>query len=253
MVTLSINREKISGIELFAFDKDGTLIDLYTYWSTMIRLRAERICDNYGIPRDEHRDDFMSVMGIDLENERLKPEGPVGILPRKIVQKAAEEYLADIGFKDVSGTCFNIFKEVDEISVSFLDELVKPLEGAINLLEDIKESGGKIAIATTDKTERANLALKHLNIEHLVDIVVGDDKVDSPKPDPEMLYIIGKEMNISPENSVMVGDTRTDVQMGVNAGCRASIGVCSGLTERSVLAELTPYVVDDVSCISIER
>ena len=45
----------------------------------------------------------------------------------------------------------------------------------------------------------------------------------------------------------MVGDAKTDVQIGINADFRASIGVCSGLTDREALSILTPYVIEDVS------
>lgn len=251
MVKIGIGSHFIDDIELFVFDKDGTLIDLYNYWSNMIDLRAQRLCSFYNLPLDVHKNNLMYEMGVDLETERLKPEGPVGLLPREVVQKAAEDYLLKLDCKNVSGVCFKVFKNVDELSLSLLDRFIKPLDGAIDLLKKIKERNAKVAIATTDKTHRVNLATDFLNISNLVDLAIGSDKVESSKPAPDMLKLIGDELDIDPANSVMIGDARTDIQMGINAGFKASIGICGGLTSENALAELTPYVIKDISQIYI--
>ncbi|NQT33356.1 MAG: HAD family hydrolase [Candidatus Omnitrophica bacterium] len=252
MVDVKINGETIKGIELFVFDKDGTLMDLYLYWRSMIALRAERLCLFYGLDIDEHKENLMDAMGIDVPGERLKPEGPVGLLPRAIVQKAAEDYLINCGCEDVSSVCFRVFEEVDDASVSLLDKFIQPLEGAVDLVRKIKENGCKVAIATTDRTERAKLAMKFLDMDEFVDIVIGADKVQNSKPSPEMLTSIGSALGTAPGESIMVGDAKTDVQMGINADFKASVGVCSGLASREVLSSLTPYVIEDVSEIHLE-
>ena len=63
--------------------------------------------------------------------------------------------------------------------------------------------------------------------------------------------MILKELSVDRENSVVVGDAISDVEMGNNADVAASVGVCSGLTPREKLLERTRYVVDDISKIEI--
>lgn len=252
MVTIAVNRYTIENIDLVVFDKDGTLIDLYTYWCSMIELRAQGMCSFYKLDVSKHKENLMFEMGVDVPKKMLRPEGPVGILPRAVVQKAAENYLTGLKCQDVSNVCFQIFKDVDELSLSLLDKFIKPLNGAIELLRRIKQKNGKIAIATTDKTERAELAVKFLNIGDLIDLVVGADKVSQSKPAPDMLELIGKTLNIAPAGSVMVGDAKTDIRMGINAGFKGSIAVCSGITKKEELASLTPYIVDDIREIKIK-
>lgn len=251
MVNLIVNNKNIDNIELVVFDKDGTIIDLYNYWFHMIELRAEKICTFYNLPSKDHKKKLMFEMGVDWQNKRLRPEGPVGLLSRKDVQKAAEDYLSKFDCKDIYNVCFSIFKEVDEISLSFLDSFIKPIPGAIDLLKQIKTNGGKNAIATTDKTARAELAVKFLKIDNLFDYIIGADEVNKAKPAPDMLNIINESLGITSLKSVMVGDAKTDVQMRINAGYKASIGLCSGLTDRDTLIKITPYVVEDISKISI--
>jgi len=252
MVTLSLNGHIIKHIDLLVFDKDGTLIDLYVYWSNMIKLRAEGICSYYKLDSSKHEEKLMFEMGVDIHRKELRPDGPVGLLPRAVVQKAAEKYLERLDCPDVNRICFRIFKEVDEKSLSLLDRFIKPLKGAIELLRLIKSRDCKIAIATTDKTERAKLAMRFLGIEDLIDLVVGADKVKNSKPAPDILDIIVKDLDIEPLNSVMVGDAKTDIQMGISAGFKASIAVCSGLTKRDLLHKLTPYVLKNISKIHID-
>ena len=64
MPDISINQHQVNDIDLFVFDKDGTLINLYHYWYKMIELRAQRVCANFDLCLTEHQENLMSVMGI---------------------------------------------------------------------------------------------------------------------------------------------------------------------------------------------
>ena len=49
----------------------------------------------------------------------------------------------------------------------------------------------------------------------------------------------------------MVGDALTDVQMGINADVKASIGVLTGFATSAQLQAITPYIARDISEIHI--
>ena len=251
MPDISINQHQVNDIDLFVFDKDGTLINLYHYWYKMIELRAQRVCANFDLCLTEHQENLMSVMGIDFINNRLNPEGPVGLRPRTEVQEFVEGYLEKLGLKETADKCFLSFQEADELSLPILDQMVKPFDGVIGLLKEIKSAGGSLAIATSDKTERARLALKLLNIEELFDLIVGFDQVSRHKPEPEILELITKRLGIKPVNSVMIGDSKNDIEMGINAEFKASIAVCSGLTDREDFESITKHIINDVTEIKV--
>lgn len=249
MVNLRVNGEILEQVGLVVFDKDGTLLDLYAYWGKMVEWRAEKICALCGLDLAGHKADLMDRMGVDLAQARLKPEGPVGIFPREVVQKAAEDYIRAQGCTDAGQICFTAFKDVDERSLRHFQELVVPIAGAIDLLKALKARGCRLAIATTDKAARAKAAFDFLEIAGLFDVIVGADMVKASKPAPDMLVSITAVTGVPAARSVMVGDAPTDVAMGVNAGCLASVGVCSGLTQEKDLLALTRYVVRDVADI----
>ena len=250
MVNIGINEEIIDEIELVIFDKDGTLVDLYNYWANMINFRVVSAQKKLGFDESKN-DDIMYAMGVDVASGRLRSEGPVGLKKREIVMQAMVDSLAEIGFPDTYNTCFQIFKEVDEQSVNHLKDIVKPVNGMHELINTLYEKNCKIAVATTDKTARADLVADFLGMSDKVNIVIGEDMVVNCKPHPDMANLILKELSVDKENTVIVGDAITDIEMGLNAGLKASIGVCSGLTSARKLEEKTKFVIEDISRIRV--
>jgi phosphoglycolate phosphatase-like HAD superfamily hydrolase len=49
----------------------------------------------------------------------------------------------------------------------------------------------------------------------------------------------------------MVGDALNDVQMGINAGLKASIGVLTGFATAEQLRTLTSFIARDVSELAV--
>lgn len=249
-VNILLDNNILSDVELVIFDKDGTLMDLYHYWSKMICLRADYIAKKLDLDA-YHKNQIIFSMGVDLENKRLRAQGPVGIKKRSEVLQAAVDYLASIGMFDTYDVCFNAFAHVDKISSPRLKEFVKPIEGSDELLGALSSKGCKIAIATTDISERARLAMKHLGFLSMIDFIIGADMVQRTKPDPEMICKTLDTLGISASSSVMVGDAITDIQIGLNAGLKASVAVLTGLSPEADLRALTPYVIASVDNISI--
>lgn len=250
MVNLDVNGTIIQDIRLAIFDKDGTLMDLYHYWSQMIALRARLIRENLALA-EEHQNRLMYAMGVNTRAGRLRPEGPVGIMKREVVLQAAVDYLTSIGHADSHDICFQAFEEVDQISSKDLRRFVRPIDGAHNLVRQLTGAGCKVAIATTDRTGRGELAMASLGLKDMIDLVVGADAVSQSKPSPDMVNLILTRLKVDKSDAAMVGDAITDVQMGINAGLKASIGVCTGLTPDEQLRKVTPYVVNSVSDLRI--
>ena len=251
MVNLSVNGNPIDNVRLIIFDKDGTLMDLYSYWSNMVAFRVDMAQEKLGF-NERHKKDIMYAMGVDHDNGRLRSEGPVGLKKREIVLQAMADAIGKIGFENMQDLCQEVFKEVDILSIKRFSDIVRPVNNMHHMIDTLKKKKCKIAVATTDKTERAELAMKHLGVLNKIDAIIGDDMVKNSKPFPDMVNLILNKLRVENKNAVMVGDAITDVEMGINAGLLASIGVCSGLTPRDKLRGKTKYVIDDISKIGIE-
>ncbi len=250
-VDLIIAEQRLADVELVIFDKDGTLIDVHAYWANMIRLRAQAVCERLGQDNGTMRG-LMDVMGVDVQAMRIKSTGPVGLAKRAAVLRAGVDYLIAAGHEDHTEMFRDVFQQIDEESAQRFDEIVHALPGACDLVRNLRADGCQIAIATTDRTERAVLAMEHIGIVNAIDVVLGADNVERPKPAPDIVLAICERLGVAVERSVIVGDAAVDINAGRAAGCLASIGVASGLTPAEELRNLTPFVVADVSVISAE-
>jgi phosphoglycolate phosphatase-like HAD superfamily hydrolase len=250
MTKLYLGGHLIDDVGLVIFDKDGTLMDLYHYWSQMIELRAAMIAGQFGLTQEQQEGLILS-MGVDRKEGRILPQGPVGIKRREDVRSAAVNFMTSVGYENTTIACEYIFDQANAISEASLYTYIRPLRGARALLVALSESGCKVAIATTDRTHRADIAIRYMKMDPFVDFIVGTDMVKKSKPDPEMIYTILGHFDLDSNDAVIVGDAATDVQMGKNARLKASIGVASGVTPRMDLEMYTEYVVSDISNIQV--
>lgn len=252
MVSLKIGNTHLNGINLVIFDKDGTLIDLNQYWVKITRLRAEEIAKMFAL-NEESILTLVSVMGVDIKAGQIKACGPVGKKKREVVMKSAEDYLASLGYDNPHNSCVTAFEDVDIKSISMFDELIHPLPGTERVIKDLHKNGCKIAIATSDRTERAKLAMEHLNLIHFIDLIVGADRITAPKPDPETITYILNKLEGNPKNTVVIGDTEVDMELGIRSGVKACIGVHSGSVPKESLMQKTPYVIKNVGLIEVDK
>jgi len=250
VANLLVNHCEIESVQLAIFDKDGTIVELYHYWSQMIGLRARWICQPLGLDRS-HEAALIYAMGVDRKAGRLRPEGPVGLKKREIVMQAAVNYLNSIGLHDSHGLCSEVLEEVDRYSSANLAQFIKPIPGAVDLLVTLKRAGCKLAIATTDRSARAALVMEYLGLKDEFDVIIGAEAVKKAKPDPEMVLAILKQLSVSREHAVIVGDALTDILMGANAGLKASIAVLTGFATYEECCSITPYIAESIAQIEV--
>ena len=95
--------------------------------------------------------------------------------------------------------------------------------GEIECLEAVVKAGIKQTIFTNKKTVSAKNCLDGMNLTKYFDGVVALDDVKNPKPDPEGVYKCLKMMGTSPEETIIIGDSITDLQAAYNTGCLSGL------------------------------
>src|SRR5699024_12818654 len=76
------------------------------------------------------------------------------------------------------------------------EELLQPLQGLVNFLNNANKSGIKMGVVTSDDTDIAKKHLSILKIDHFIDTIIGYDQVDLPNPFPEIGLIECRLKNI---------------------------------------------------------
>ncbi|MBA7549520.1 hypothetical protein ES705_42007 [subsurface metagenome] len=99
MVDIKVCWEVIKDVQLVVFDKDGTLIDVHTYWVNMIKFRAESVVYKLCLGEKEKLG-LMDSVGVDTGLWKIKREGPVDLKKREIVLQVGVEYSISHGMPD---------------------------------------------------------------------------------------------------------------------------------------------------------
>ena len=69
-----------------------------------------------------------------------------------------------------------------------------------------------------------------------------------PKPDPESMYYLCKELNVLPKNILMVGDSIADINLGKNTNCQTIVVKTGNYIDTEFLKE-ADYVVESIDSI----
>lgn len=232
--------------EAFLFDKDGTLIT-FDHWFSVMAERARRLSSALGLSQKQAAS-LAQFMGVD----RGRP-GNWGIipLPRPEAEEATARFLAEMlgeTPEDLRALVRKIFAEVDE-DFPFVRHL-KPTPGAEGTLKAIKKAGGKVGVVTHDLASAAWQHFRALGWEELVDTVVGLDVCPTKKPAPDPIWKACALLGVPPKGGIVVGDTATDLQAGRAAGCRATLGVLTGLGQPEEIKIFADAVLPDLRGLS---
>ncbi|MBU0829429.1 MAG: HAD-IA family hydrolase [Gammaproteobacteria bacterium] len=198
--------------DLIAFDWDGTLFD-----STAIIVRCIQaaVRDVGGTVPTDQEASYVIGMALMQALAHAAPDVP------------PEKY-NDLGNR----YRFHYLQHQDDLSL---------FEGVLPLLNDLRERGHLLTVATGKSRRGLDEALHSVDLRGVFD---GSRTADQTagKPHPLMLQELMAEFDVAPERLLMIGDTTHDLQMAVNAGC-ASVGVSYGAHEPDVFHALNPLHV----------
>ena len=114
-------------------------------------------------------------------------------------------------------------------------------KGVLPLLDGLKARGHLLAVATGKSRHGLDEALQSVELKGVFD---GSRTADETagKPDPRMLHELMRELGVSPERTLMIGDTTHDLQLALNAGAQR-VGVSFGAHDSATFAALGPLFV----------
>ena len=233
--------------DLAVFDKDGTLIDFHGVWGG----RGIRAVAALGDQVDAAlREALLLAMGIDSATGRVDGHGILAQFPHHVIQDRCLQTMVEAGVSRqwAETLLHRRFAEVMRAPPQ-PDEMLA-IGDLAGLFTGLREAGMCLGVLTTDDREATLKTLAALALsEHVSHVVCGDDPVVA-KPAPDGILHIAAASGISPQRSVMVGDTATDMRAGRAAGCFC-VGVTSGAGDAEQLREFAHVVVESVHDIHV--
>jgi len=132
-------------------------------------------------------------------------------------------------------------KELDQYrSEIFREEYlprVRPFPKVRELFERIRRDGKPIVLATSGKKSETKHYTRLLEIDDLIDGQTTADDAEESKPQPDIFVAaLAKLDGVSPNESLVVGDTRFDVEAARAAGCPVIAVTCGGKSVEELRA-----------------
>ena len=243
---------RISELEAVLFDKDGTLVDLHFYWGEIIRRRANAVIAHHKLeaavfPR------LCAAMGLSVDQQRLLPEGPVGLVSREEVIQALHGALKDLGVATSPEIMAELFVRVHQDFQPDVERFVQLIPGAAAFVAALRKAGAKLAVVTSDTAANTRQTLRRFRLGECFDSIVGHETTPEPKISGVPARHALEELGGSGEKTVCIGDGPMDFLMAEKSGCRAAIGVATGQIPGAELARYTKYVTPSLADLTVER
>jgi HAD superfamily hydrolase (TIGR01509 family) len=106
-------------------------------------------------------------------------------------------------------------------------------------LSALREYKYSLAIGTNESRDNLESLFPPLGLHDFFAVTVCEDEVSHPKPYPEMVHKIMEETGSSPSETLIVGDSVLDMQIGKKTGCY-TCGVTYGSHSEGKLRAFSP-------------
>jgi phosphoglycolate phosphatase len=231
MASIGCQNQTFDNIQAIIFDKDGTLADVESYLKSLGQKRA-RLVDAQ-VPGVQEP----LLMAFGIEATHINPMGLLAIGSRRENEIAAAAYVAETGQDWVAAL------RIADSAFTEAAGYLEPKAVHTPIFPDLKDwlshlsgTGLKLGILSADTPEYIQSFLETYQLNDLINAYQGVDK-EIAKPDPRLYTAICHKLDVSPDRTLMVGDSTADMVMAKAGGCSGCIGVTWGWKTETRIAQ----------------
>lgn len=205
------------------FDMDGTLVDNNQYhfkaWKDLF--------EKYNKPE----------VTPELFNEKLSGVPGMPIM-REFFSELTEDKMQEL------------FEEKSRNYREAFAPFAKLINGLERLLTELKDSGVKLAVATSAAVNNIDYMMSLLHIRPYFDVIIDGPRVSKPKPHPQIFLKAALDLGIDPENCVVFEDSLSGVKAANAAGMKVV-----GITTTHTAQELHPVdlIISDYTGLTAQK
>jgi phosphoglycolate phosphatase len=190
------------------FDLDGTLLDTLED----LYLATNTALESHSLPR-RSRDEVRMFVGNGVE-----------MLIRRAVPAGTDE-----------GTILAVLADFKTAYAAICEDHTKPYDGIPDMLRALRERGIRVAVVS-NKFDAATKKLCEKYFGDLVEVAIGEQAGVRKKPAPDTVYEALKELGVTADHAVYIGDSDVDIRTARNCGMPC-ISVTWGLRDKDFLIE----------------
>ena len=194
--------------QIAVFDLDGTLLDTLED----LYLATNSALESHSMPR-RSRDEVRMFVGNGVE-----------MLIRRAVPSCTDEE-----------TTLAVLADFKTTYAAICEDHTRPYDGILDMLRALREKGIRVAVVS-NKFDAATKQLCQKYFGDLVEVAIGERAGVRKKPAPDTVYEALKELGVTAEGAVYIGDSDVDIQTARNCGMPC-ISVTWGLRDEGFLVE----------------
>lgn len=126
-----------------------------------------------------------------------------------------------------------------EYNLAHHDARVTAYAGVVEMVRTLQSQQVRLGVVTSKNVAGARRGLRLIGIEAAMEVIIGADDVQKPKPDPEPVLMALDRLGVQPASAVYVGDSLHDMHAGRGAGV-STAAVLWGPFGREHLAPSAP-------------
>lgn len=171
--------------------------------------------------------------GVIFDSERLVYEGWKALSVKYGFDNLDEIYMKCIGVN--SATCRQIYLDFygkdfpydkyrqersDDYHARYSGGRLPMKAGVEELLKYLKETGYKIAIASSTRSALVKEQIEDAGLMKYFDVIVGGDQVKKSKPEPDIFLKAAELLVVKPENAYVIEDSYNGIRAAKSAHMR---------------------------------
>lgn len=121
-------------------------------------------------------------------------------------------------------------------------------EGAISLLQSIKNDGLKIALCSSSPRENIDHVVDVCGFAPYLDFIVSGEQFEESKPHPEIYLHAAEVLSVNPEDCLVIEDSEYGIQAGISAGMKVIALSDSELPNKQ---EKATWIVDSLDSAKV--
>jgi len=153
------------------------------------------------------------------------------------------------GDRDADGLT-QLVKEKESIYQNLYTPHAAPINGLIAFLDELKQNGIKIAIASSASIHDIDFILERIHVRDYFDVIIDGSQVTKGKPNPDIFLKAAEHLQTLPENCVVIEDSIAGIKAGNAAGMKV-IGITTGNTAEKL--QPAALVINDFTELNIEN